>query len=232
LGHGAVESVDTFCSAIGAPFCEALFACCTDPKTLEDFGATLDACKATMSDGMCVEKFGIDSSYTGLRGLVEDGQTVLDPARLDACVAKLESMTAGGSACIAPVQEFFDVNCMTAFQGQVALGDACFRGLKVWVGSTYTFLACKEGRCDRNTCVPFVETGGPCSAAQDYSQPSSTVCDYVHDESCQYAPGSDLGNCWPMGEIGAACEFSRECISGNCDATQTCAPPDPAHACY
>jgi hypothetical protein len=209
---------------------------------VRDFDGTLDGCKAAMTGPHCLSHLGIDDSYTfqeseqsfyGLRRRMKDGQTILDQAQLDACVAELTAMTAGRAACGAQIQNFFEVKCMTAFKGQIPLGDAC----KWYPSNTsefkYTFIPCKEGRCEEGKCVPLLKAGDMCDGSNPIDGPGA--CDYLHDEACYVDVGVNASVCGPRKEIGEACEpFDglQECKSANCDASHTCAPATPKSACF
>src|SRR5262249_53752062 len=126
LGPGPGTDADMFCDTAGPAFCDALFACCSDPLTLQTFGSILSVCKSKMSAPGCFLELNVDDwYYTGIRGWLEAGQTILAKAQLDTCVAKLKAMAAGGAACTEPPVDFFIRSCVTAFKGQIALGDAC-----------------------------------------------------------------------------------------------------------
>lgn len=247
LGVDPNDPVTRFCSTSGPLFCEALFACCGQQKTLDEFGSTLEGCKAKMSGPRCLREISYDISdsytfqvtrtnpydqvYYGLRRRLKDGTSILDQAQLDACVAGLKAMTAGGAACTVDVPNFFDVQCITAFKGQDALGDDC-----VWEGGTfsgyrYAFLPCKEGRCENDKCVPFLKVGDICDPIWTSDGPGA--CDYLHDEACYVQLDKDTWACGPRKEVGEACTSTRpeaECKSENCEAN-LCAPATPTSTC-
>jgi hypothetical protein len=244
LGPDPNDPVTKFCSTSGPPFCEALFACCADQHTLDWFGSTLEGCKAKMGGPHCLREFSsyhIDDSYGfddrpvdpyyGLRRRIKDGQVILDQAQLDACVAGLTAMTAGGAACIANVQEFFGVQCITAFKGQLALGDACIWHAGTFSGFKYAFIPCKEGRCEEDKCIPFHKVGDICDPIWGKDGPGA--CDYLHSEACYVQLDMNTWACGPQKETGETCNSPRpraECKSGSCEAN-LCAPATQMSIC-
>lgn len=244
LGPDPNDPVSKFCSTVGPVYCEALFACCGRTKVLEGIGGTVEGCKALMSGPHCLREYeNLDDSYGidnmlennrryGLRRRMKDGQTILDQAQLDACVAGLAPMAAGGAACVAPVDDFFIIKCLTAFKGQLPHGDACNWYSEQQPALRYAFIPCKEGRCEDGKCVPFLKVGDTCDPVAGMTKPG--VCDYLHDEACDVRVDTDTWACGPRKEIGQACDpFMAwpECKSGTCDANHTCAPVTPMNGC-
>lgn len=250
LGPGPGTSVDHFCRSVGPPLCEALFACCTDPKILSANGGSVSECKAEMARWDCIDNTdasynGINGADSGLRGWIEAGQVIFDQAQLDMCVAELKAMAAGGAACTTPPDSFFDVSCLSAFKGQFALGDTC-----PWYSPLgfYAFLPCREGRCEGGTCgdpskdctpgrcVPFLEAGDACDPKKSKFQAAAgELCNYLRNEDCIKNSDTMLYSCRPRGELGDACTpgHYEDCKSAYCDATGKCARSDPqTSACW
>jgi hypothetical protein len=215
--NSPARAVTTFFSAVAAPFCEALYACCTDQMFLQDFGGgTLDGCKTRWTNGA-----GLGSrTLLALKTSLVDGQTVFDPTPIDACVARLTARLAtppmGAAACLEPVPFVLVNTCLGAvFQGQLAPGDACVD----WPQEVedLSFVACKDGRCSNGTCVPFLKTGDACPLIAFPNDPPDRVCNFIQDEWCDRS--TDPGICAPRVGIGEACSYGDsdyECKSLDC----------------
>jgi hypothetical protein len=258
-GSGGADSdaaraiLDTFCNAVAAPFCEAVFACCASPGIFLKAGPDADVatnikyCEQVVPEGrelpLC-ESGRRDDIAAHLR----DGFIVFDQAQFDTCLDLLKSMTAGGAACVEPPKHVLLSTCTSAFRGQIALGDACpypeelFRGRAFEAGAV-----CKDGRCEHGKCVPFLKPGDACDLSIDqqllYSNPAPIICNFVNKEVCWGDPGAGgaggggdaggaapMGTCRPQGELGDACNPGNvhECKSFHCDATGKCVLRDPA----
>src|SRR5688572_12288861 len=118
-GFGGGTPVEIWCEATSDALCEALFACCTDARVLGSVGGTLEACKMQL-DEECVPNV-----QSEIGGLFDTGSSVLDEGKLAACVAELADLAAGGAACTQPPLWVYHTECISAFEGQIAPGDAC-----------------------------------------------------------------------------------------------------------
>ena len=127
------DAITTFCDAVVEPFCEALFACCTDPIQLDQAGGSVNGCKALLSD--CEQQL----ADGGIDTLLDMDLTELDSTKLDACVSALESLSAG--ACTQP-PKFVLLTCHSAFQGKVAARQSC--GI---ADNDITWVECADGYC-------------------------------------------------------------------------------------
>jgi hypothetical protein len=209
---------EELCGAIAAPFCEALFACCSAPVILEAYGGKVDACKATMSADC------LGDAAAKIEASIAAGHTILDEAQLDQCVKKLEAMSGGGAACIEPPRLVLLTDCVSAYRGQIAPGDAC-----TWSPDDLSFAHCKDGLCQQGSCAPFVATGATCAASPD----ADGFCNYTKGEWC--IGNTPMGTCGPRGDIGAACNnpgsATYECKSKNCGQDGKCAAPTPEGSC-
>jgi hypothetical protein len=237
VGPSPADVVNQFCQTAGTAFCDALFACCTDPALIMSWYDSIGICKINRATPDCLWSAGFDDSYDhGIRGALEAGTLHFDQAKFDACVAGLKSMAAGGAACTAPVSSFFDYFCASAFQGEGAPGDACTPDARKVVQPELSFLPCKAGRCEQGKCVPFIKLGDTCSVVSSTDAPADQYCNYVNNEACRWDYGTGTGTCTSLGKTGDACDPQQPwdtCISGNCDATtQACALASPSKACY
>lgn len=191
-------AVTTFFESAAPAFCEAFFACCQNPSLLHALGgASVDECKTLWSHG---EGLGTPT-LTSLKAALVNGETSFDPAKLDACVARLTALAAGGDACIEPAAFVFFNSCMAAFDAQLAPGAAC-----TWGESNIedlSFTECKDGRCFDGKCEPFLKTDDACSIGVYITDPPSAICNYVRGEGCMGIDGS--GKCGPQVEVGAPC---------------------------
>lgn len=209
-----------FCADTTAPFCKALFACCTtDPQTLTSEGGTEAGCEAKAGD--CTGQL-----TAAILSHLKAGDTVLDPSRLAACVARLASMEGGGATCTRPADIVFLDDCFAAFAGTLAPGATCdATGL-----GDISFILCDKGNCTMGKCVPFLALGAPCQ------NPNMAAggCDYVHGEYCQITAGK--GTCAPVGKVGdKACDLETDpgfsCDSATCDTNLQCVSPTPDRLC-
>jgi hypothetical protein len=214
--------VAKLCDDIVAPYCEAILACCTDPSTITNVGGTVDGCKTKFSAD-CAKDIG-----EGIVEQAEAGNTVLDQARLAACVASLEGMKAGGASCSRPPTFVVLLDCVTAFQGTLAPGAAC----DATNLHDNEFIPCKEGVCDNGKCAAFLATGAACDPSKGLF--AAGGCNYIKGELC-FGAGA-TGKCAPQGAIGAACanpgkDKSFDCKSMSCGPTGTCIAPTVNGVC-
>jgi hypothetical protein len=202
----------SFCEAISGPFCGALFACCTLQDALDFYGGTLDACTSQFkANCMNPDNLGV------IKSVLEEKATVLDEARLDACVSTLKAMAAGGNSCARPPLFVVITDCVGAFRGTAPLGGACPED------GDLGFIGCDNGNCIDGVCVPFVAEGEACDPSND----EGGACDFVDGQGCVGAPG--MTKCGPQAEVGADCSPSSDptfsCRSMNCGPSATCIPP-------
>jgi hypothetical protein len=206
------------CGAIAKPFCDALFACCTASLVLEAYGGKAETCEAKVSADC------LGDAAAEIEASIAAGHTILDAAQLDQCVKKLEALSEGGAACLEPPRMILLTDCVTAYRGQIAPGDAC-----TWSSDDLSFVHCKDSLCQEGSCVPFVATGAACSANPD----ANGFCNYTKGEWC--LGESSMGMCGPRGDIGAACNHpgstTYECKSKSCGLDGKCAAPTPEGIC-
>ncbi len=217
-----VAQVAKLCDDIVAPYCEAILACCADPSTITNVGGTVDGCKTKFSAD-CAKDIG-----EGILAQAEAGNTVLDQARLAACVASLEGMKAGGASCSRPPTFVVLLDCVTAFQGTLAPGAAC----DATNLHDNEFVPCKDGVCDNGKCAAFLAAGAACDPSQALF--SAGGCNYVKGELC--VGSGATGKCSPQGAIGATCanpgkDKSFDCKSMSCGPTGTCIAPTANGVC-
>jgi hypothetical protein len=216
---------DQFCSATSDLFCEALYACCTDhPQGIEDFGNSVEECKEIMGPG-CPN--GLQK--LGLPELLANGQSVLNQARLDACVSTLTAMSAGGAACVEPAFFFYLTDCLSAFEGQIPAGEDCNLAT-----NALSFVACKEGMCagdyesSHGVCTSYLPSGSSCATPEQ-----DELCNVADGEWCVAVDAS--ATCAPRGEVGAPCGMpdtnTLACRSSVCGSDGTCAPVTTAALC-
>jgi hypothetical protein len=211
-----------FCDDITPPYCEALFACCTDAMKLMSAGGTVEGCKT---------KFAADCA-TQIAGpileQVKAGATALDEARLATCVTRLDGMKSGSAACTEPPTLLLEFECVAAFQGTIAPGGTC--------DSTNLhddeYIVCKDGVCDNGKCKAFLATGAACDPSQNSM--AAAGCNYANSELC--VGTGTTGKCGAAGEIGAACELadqdkSFDCKSRSCGPNKTCIAPTAYGLC-
>jgi hypothetical protein len=210
-----------FCADTTAPFCKALFACCTtDAQTLMTEGGTEAGCEAKMGDE-CKGQL-----TTAILPHLQAGDTALDQPALAACVARLDAMKGGGAACTRPAEFVFIYECFAALVGTLAPGAACDGNT---LGDT-SFIVCAKGDCKLDKCVPFLALGAPCQNPDI----AAGGCDYVHGEYCQISAGK--GTCAPVGKVGdKACDLDTSpgfsCYSATCDASLQCVAPTQDRLC-
>lgn len=223
------QAVGKFFGTVAAPFCEALYTCCTDQMFLQDFsGGTRDACKSLWTAGGGLGGRGLLT----LKASLVNGTTVFDAKALDTCIARLNARImppAGAAACVEPAPFVFLNTCMgAAFQGQIEPGDNC----AAWpsLPEDLSFLACKDGRCENGKCVPFLKMGEACDKDKSPTSPANTVCNFVQEQWCQGGNGLS-GSCGPRLEVGDACDPGNEasylCKSLDCGQTFKCGPVTP-----
>jgi len=231
--------VDKFCNDVAAAFCEANWTCCLHAG--EHFGQSVTDCKQKF--GYPIVEFCNSIAYpdrAALEASLRAGTTIFDQTQFDTCLALFKSMTAGGSACVAPAGRVIMTSCLSAFQGQILPGEPC-----PWpdVDFADSVAQCKDGRCETGRCVPFLKNGDTCSTKKVWTDPALMICNYAHSEWCRSplldpdagaGDAGDMGTCVPMGDIGDPCDpnkvnpgYADECKGWNCDATGKCALPDP-----
>jgi hypothetical protein len=219
--NSPAAAVAAFFGAAGPPFCEALFACCTNTAFLQSFaGGTVDDCKAIWSGG---EGLG-NHTLISLKAALVDGESVFDRAKLDACVVHLQALAAGGAACVEPVPFYLFNTCMGAFQGQILPGDACTWGMSNV--EDLSFAECKDGRCVDGKCVAFLKSGGLCPRLYHISDSPDRICNIVQGEVCM--GDKQDGVCGPPLDLGGAC-YANDlyvCKSQTC-VDLMCVPPIP-----
>ena len=218
----AEAQVAKLCDDIVTPYCEAILACCTDPTTVANVGGTVEGCKTKLAAD-CAKNLG-----EGILPQAEAGNTVLDQARLAACVSSLEGMKAGGAACTRPPTFVLQLDCVTAFQGTLAPGAAC----DVSKLNDNEYIPCKEGVCASGKCVAFLPSGAACNPSAGNFIPGG--CNYVNGERCNGA--GVMGTCGPQGAIGALCwdagkDKSFTCKSLSCGPAGTCIAPTASGLC-
>lgn len=237
-GTSAVAAtVDKFCTDVADALCGAYWACCEKPDAL--LGTSVANCKNKIGGlfEFCDPgSFGVPARKD-LEASLQAGRTVFDQNRFDACLARLKSMSAGGANCVEPAPQFAFVSCTSAFQGQIAPGDACS-----WNGHNYvtSVVICKDGRCDNDKCIPFLKTGDSCHVPGSWGGPPDEACNYGNGEWCQGAYWVDggigsTGICGTPREIGGACAFlvddRTDCKSQHCEQTGKCGPPLQTDLC-
>lgn len=214
-GGGSASPMDTFCAELATPFCEALLACCADPPT--GFGTTLPEC-LTQWQAECNVKLGEQ-----LKDVIDSGDTVLDSAKLSACAAKLQAMSAGGEACKAPPFAVLQLECLSAFEAQVPVGQPCNAATDF-----PSYVQCAAGYCPSGTCEPFLTAGSPCTVD------AAPYCNIAAGEWC--LPGPNGTECAPRAALFAPCASPNQdddlsCLSLHCDAAGICQPPTATSVC-
>ena len=219
---GVSDEIATWCGDIGAPYCEALFACCTDQMKLDQAGGSVSACKAKFATS-CPAEFG-----AWFTPHIQAGDTVLNDPALASCVSSLVAMKSGGAACTRPPTFVFELDCVAAFKGTIAPGAAC--------DSTSLpdtdYIICKGGRCDQGKCLPFIATGAACDPSMDNSYAGG--CNFPAQEHC-VGTGA-VGKCGPIGKVGDACappdhDKTYNCYSMSCGPAGKCVDPTANGIC-
>jgi hypothetical protein len=169
VGTGGVgtDPIETFCSQLMPAYCEALFACCTDPEILSDSGGTVEGCNAEREDE-CTTPLREE-----LGPHLAAGEIELDEGRLAACVERLEAMAPGGAACSEPVWPIAQWECLGAFVRRdvlfTAIGDAC--------SATAPPCDLAAGQwCIDGICALRRDIGDDCAPAGDAEQCRSLWC--------------------------------------------------------
>ena len=214
-GGGSVSALREWCDALADPYCEALFACCTDPTRL--IYADVEACKAA-------QRTCRDPTITDL--LARD-RTELDEARLAECASTLEGLAAGGTVCTES-PGFVLAACRLAFRGKIAVGQSCDTA-----NTTYNQIECEAGICTDGVCKAFLPTGAPCNL--DHAPPDE-VCNLPEGEWCILE--GPTGHCGPRLENGATCvpspsspgSLDEQCVSFRCEGGM-CLPPGDTSLC-
>src|SRR5689334_7183814 len=124
-GGGAAGAVlDMFCNAIPAVACEADYTCCTNPMfQYPDADPSLENCKTSLGQSFfpfCRP----NKPRSEFEAYLRAGTVVFDQAQFDSCMALLKAMSAGGAACVQPPLNVARTTCISAFQGQLAPGEA------------------------------------------------------------------------------------------------------------
>jgi len=199
-GGTSGDPIATWCDAVGAPYCEAQYACCTSMT------GTVEACKtewAAECEGNLARDVG---------PVLSSGASQLNAARLQACVDKLEMLASG--ACTEPPNVVFLMECVAAFEGQVAPGAPC-----VTTPDDISYVECSHGLCQNGACVAFKQEGEACTLT------GSGLCDYTNGLWCAF--DGMTASCAMRGDIGAPCttdpvDPAFECKSLVCDASGMC----------
>ena len=208
------------CGDVVAPFCDALFACCTDPQTQTSFGGTADACKTKFA-ASCTKDIG-----GAILPVAKAGATALDETRLAACVASLRSMKAGGAACTRPPQFVVLQDCVAAFQGKIAPGAACDASTL----PDMQFVTCNAGTCKNGTCTAYLTAGAACDpTANNFA---AAGCNFPDGYTCTGA--GTVGKCVRRGAVGDPCDGKSQgfsCESMSCGVDGKCVAPTAAGLC-
>jgi hypothetical protein len=214
------DPIKDFCDAVTRPFCEAYFACCTEPERLDQNGGSLEGCIAENRD--CEAR--LKEPEDGLPAALAQGITVLDYDRLNACVARLRALAPGGDACIEPPKRAY-YNCMSTFEGQVEAGEPC--GL---IDHDMSWIECKDGHCVDGACKPFLARGEACVNSDD----ATSFCNIGQWEWC-IEDGSGPPTCGDPQHIGDTCvpwgdAQELGCRSDRCEDGE-CRTPTAAGMC-
>jgi hypothetical protein len=220
-------AIDAFCDAVLPPFCEALYACCTDMRRRSAelrAGATPEECVQNWKSSWCLH----DGTERSLKASLKAGTIILNQTKVDECVAQLKAMATGGVTCVVPPAFYFFSTCFGAFQGQIEPGQAC-----EFEREEYSFMPCKGGRCDNGICVPFLKTGDACPFALELLNTNLTTaeyCNYPEGEWCQLTDNPSTGTCGPVLKVGSICASDSyynpyACMSHHCGDENTCEPP-------
>ncbi|MEP7120184.1 MAG: hypothetical protein ABJE95_04700 [Byssovorax sp.] len=219
---GAGSELAKFCDDIDAPYCEALFACCTDQAKLDLAGGTVSGCKTKFATS-CATDFGASFSPH-----LQNGDTVLNAAALAACVSSLTAMKGGGAACTRPPTFVLELDCVAALKGTIAPGAACD---STTLHDT-EYVICDKGNCDQGKCKAFLATGATCDPTMDDTYAAG--CNFPAQEHC-VASGA-MGKCGPIGSIGDACtppdhDKTFSCYSMSCGPAGQCIDPTADGIC-
>ncbi len=214
------EQTAKLCDDVVAPFCDALFACCTDPQTLGKFGGSVAACNTKFA-ASC--KSDIADAILPLAKL---GATILDETRLSACVASLRRMKAGGTSCTRPPLWVVETDCVAAFQGQLTNGAPCDASML----SDMAYLPCKAGTCRGGACAAFRASGAACDPSTNNT--AAGGCNFPDGYTCSGA--GNVGSCTRRGALGEACDGKSSafsCDSMSCGQAGTCTAPTADRLC-
>jgi hypothetical protein len=213
---GASDQIAKWCGDITTPYCEALFACCTDQQKLDLEGGSVTACKTKFANE-CTTQVG-----AGFNPHIQAGDTVLNEGALATCVSSLVAMKGGGAACTRPPTFVFELDCVAAFKGTIAAGAACDSSSLI----DTDFILCAGGTCDQGKCRAFLATGAACDPSTDNS--SAGGCNFPAQEHCV---GTGVaGKCGPIGKVGDACappdhDKTFNCYSMSCGPAGKCVDP-------
>jgi hypothetical protein len=216
------EQTQKLCDDVAAPFCDALFACCTDPQTLGKVGGSVAACN-TQFPASCKRDIADAILPSAMAGA-----TVLDETRLSACVDLLRSMKAGGAACTRPPVFVVELDCVAAFRGQLDNGASCDASML----HDIAFVPCNAGTCERGTCHAFLASGAACDPAANNT--AAGGCDFRDGYNCSATTTATVGSCVRRGALGDGCDTkasSFSCSSMSCDPSGTCVAPTGDRLC-
>lgn len=215
------EQTAKFCDEVVAPFCDALFACCTDPQRLAKFGGSVAACN-TQFAASCKSDIA-----DAILPTVKLGATVLDEIRLAACVNSLRSMKSGGAACVRPPLFVVESDCVAAFRGQLASGATC----EASALHDMEFVPCKAGACKAGTCNAFLANGAACDPSTNNT--AAAGCNFPDGYTCSGT--GNVGTCKPRAALGEACDIDSSgfsCLSMSCGGPgATCSAPTGDQLC-
>lgn len=221
-GGGASAQLAKWCDDIVVPYCEALFACCTDQQKLDLEGGSVTACKTKFATS-CNTDFG-----GWFNPHIQAGDTVLSEGALATCVSSLVAMKGGGAACTRPPTFVFELDCVAAFKGTIAAGAAC-NGDDL---PDTQYIICDGGICDQGKCKAFLATGAACDPSQDNT--AAAGCNFPAQEHCVGTGAT--GQCGPIGKVGDACappdhDKTFNCYSMSCGPAGTCVDPSADGIC-
>lgn len=213
---GTSPQLTKFCDDLAAPYCEALFACCTDQVKLNQAGGSVAGCKAKFATS-CNTDFG-----GWFNPHLQAGDTVLSDPALATCVSSLVAMKGGGAACTRPPTFVLELDCIAAFKGTIAAGAACDSSNL----PDSAYIICDKGNCDQGTCKAFLATGAACNPALDDTYAAG--CNFPAQEHCVGTGAA--GKCGPIGKVGDACtppdhDKTFGCYSMSCGPAGKCVDP-------
>jgi hypothetical protein len=228
-----ISPIARFCAAIVEPFCQARYACCLDDLLrlpVIQLDRSIDECRVDWGWSDC---FAAGTEFDSkLKASLAAGTTVFDQATLDACIARLKPLAAGGAACVEPAGPILWTACLSAFRGQIAPGESCS-----WENGFIhdSFMQCKDGLCLDGRCVPFLKLADACSTSKGYDDPPDELCNLPAGEWC--TGDGETGTCVPQGDVGDPCYGhvpTLQCKSRHCNVnSNTCDPGTfQAIACY